>query len=151
MKYKQKYIPEINTPEEWKKLNKIDLRKAALSVAKNMAGHEVVNEDTKLKIHFSVTNARKTTIGSAMYLKKATALLIMPEIIRVAEYSNFGERKETDNVEVIGFLNFKAKCKINGITEYLRIAVQFRRNDKFFYNIEVNKIELLPKKSRRLL
>lgn len=92
--------------------------------------------------------ARQASEG-AMYLKKMVAINDLPLLLRVAEYSNFGERKETDNPEVIGFLNFKAKMVIDGKNEYVRIAVQFCRGGKFFYNAEINKIELLPKKPRR--
>lgn len=150
-KYKQTVIPSVRTPKEWNSLAIKELRKEALLIAKSYAGKEVVNEDTQIKIHFSTTNARKTSMGSAMYIKKATVLLVICDLLKYAEYSNFGERKLTDNPEVLGFLNFKAKCFVNGERENLRIAVQFCRGDKFYYNVEVNKIELLPKKSRRCL
>ena len=63
---------------------------------------------------------------------------ILPELVEYALYNNFGKRKLTDNDEVLGYLNFKGRCRINGKTENLRIAVQFQRQAKFYYNIEVN-------------
>lgn len=151
MKYKQKIIPSITAPAEWQGLKLKQLRQEVLKIAKGYKGCEILNEDTKIKIHFSNTNAKKVSLGGAIYFKKATAMLILPDLLRVAEYSNFGNRKLTDNPEVIGFLNFKAKCYIDSVLEHLRISIQFCRGDKFFYNLEINKIELLPKKSHRLL
>ena len=116
--------------------------------AKALAGKKVENADTGITVEFSVTNARKLARGGAIYLKKASLVDILPELVSVAEYSNFGQRKETDNPEVLGFLNFKAKCLINGNTEHVRLSVQFCRRSRFFYNVEVNKIKLLPQKPR---
>lgn len=47
------------------------------------------------------------------------------------------------------FCNLKQdKCLINGKTEHVRLSVQFCRRSRFFYNVEVNKIKLLPQKPR---
>ena len=148
-KYKQKIVPVIYSPSRWKGIKLTQLRREVLAIAKSYTGRSCVNEDTGIIIHFSNTNAKKVSMGSAVYFKKAAAMLHLLELLTVAEYNNFGERKATDNPEVIGFLNFKAKCIIDGQVEHVRIAIQFCRGDKFFYNMEINKIELLPKKSRR--
>lgn len=74
-----------------------------------------------------------------MYMKKAAASLILPDIIRHATYNNFGSRKEDDPPTIIGYLNFKCKCTIDGKNECLRLAVQFQKGGKFYYNVEVNK------------
>ena len=147
-KYKQTVIPKTQTPEAWKTMTARQLRDTVLEKAKQLAGTSVVNTDTGIEIQFSVTNARKLARGGAIYLKKASLVDILPELVKVAEYSNFGQRKETDSPEVIGFLNFKAKCLVNGNTEHVRLSVQFCRRDRFFYNVEVNKIKLLPQKPR---
>ena len=147
-KYRQTVIPKTQTPTEWNDMTARQLRDAVLEKAKKLAGTSVVNTDTGIKIQFSVTNARKLARGGAIYLKKASLVDILPELVTVAEYSNFGQRKETDSPEVIGFLNFKAKCMVNGKTEHVRLSVQFCRRDRFFYNVEVNKIKLLPQKPR---
>ena len=147
-KYRQTVIPKTQTPAEWNDMTARQLRDTVLEKAKRLAGTSVVNTDTGITIQFSVTNARKLARGGAIYLKKASLVDILPELVTVAEYSNFGQRKDTDSPEVIGFLNFKAKCMVNGKTEHVWLSVQFCRRDRFFYNVEVNKIKLLPQKPR---
>ncbi len=147
-KYRQTSIPETEIPTEWESMSVKKLREVVLEKAKALAGKKVENTDTGIMVEFSVTNARKLARGGAIYLKKASLVDILPELVSVAEYSNFGQRKETDNPEVLGFLNFKAKCLINGKTEHVRLSVQFCRRSRFFYNVEVNKIKLLPQKPR---
>jgi hypothetical protein len=147
--YRQNIIPQTHIPEEWKALTSKELRNVVMERAKGLVYEKVLNIDTGIEIEFSVTNARKLARGGAIYLKKASLVPILPELVKVAEYSNFGQRKETDNPELLGFLNFKAKCIIDGKTEHVRLSVQFCRRNKFFYNVEVNKIKLLPQKPRR--
>ena len=77
-------------------------------------------------------------MGEAMYQSKAEIIRILPELVKYALYNNFGHSKETDSPEVIGYLNFKGRCKIDGKTENVRIVVQFQKQAKFYYNIEVN-------------
>ena len=43
--------------------------------------------------------------------------------------------------DIIGYLNFKAKCILDDKVEHLRIAVQLQKGGKFYYNIEVNMIK----------
>ena len=54
---------------------------------------------------------------------------------------NFGKRKPDESKEIIGYLNFKGRCKLDGRIQNVRIAVQFQRSAKFYYNIEVNMIK----------
>lgn len=56
-------------------------------------------------------------------------------------YNNFGNPKEKDSPEIIGYLNFKGRCKIDSKTVNVRIAVQIQKQAKFYYNIEVNTIK----------
>lgn len=137
---KYTFIPEIN--EELNGLSKAELRKYILDYyKKHLKGIEVINEDTGITIHFSMTSGRKTAMGEAMYQHKAEIIRILPELVKYALYNNFGQPKEKDSPEVIGYLNFKGRCKINGKTENIRIAVQFQKQAKFYYNIEVNTIK----------
>lgn len=75
-----------------------------------------------------------------MYLYKAVAVKVLPEIIAYAEFSNYGAPKQTDPVELLGYFNFKAKVKVDGMLKHLRIATLFyEKTGKLFYNLEVNK------------
>lgn len=134
------YVPEIKS--ELSGLSKSELRKYILDYyKKNLKGLEVVNDDTGITIHFSMTSGRKTAMGEAMYQRKAELIRILPELVKYALYNNFGKPKESEGPDIIGYLNFKGRCKIDGKTENIRIAVQFQRQAKFYYNIEVNTIK----------
>lgn len=101
----------------------------------------MVNRDTGLTIRITMASGRKTAYGEAMYSKKAEVVRILPDLIEHAIYNNFGQRKQGDNKDILGYLNFKAKCILDGKVEHLRIAVQFQKGGKFYYNVEVNKIK----------
>jgi hypothetical protein len=134
------YVPEIQS--ELGNLTKAELRRYVLDYYKqNLKGKEVINKDTSITVHFSMTSGRKTAMGEAMYQKKAEMIRILPELVKYALYNNFGKRKANESEEIIGYLNFKGRCKLDGKTENIRIAVQFQRSAKFYYNIEVNMIK----------
>ena len=140
MTKKYLYIPEINS--ELNGLTKSELRKYILCYYKqHLKGIEVVNNDTGITVRFSMTSGRKTAMGEAMYQRKAELIRILPELVKYALYNNFGHPKETDSPEIIGYLNFKGRCVIDEKTENVRIAVQFQKQAKFYYNIEVNTIK----------
>ena len=134
------YVPEIQS--ELGAMTKMELRRYVLDYYKNyLKGKEIINNDTGITIHFSMTSGRKTAMGEAMYQKKAEMVRILPEMVKYALYNNFGKRKPDESEEIIGYLNFKGRCKLDGKTENVRIAVQFQRSEKFYYNIEVNMIK----------
>lgn len=137
---KQASIVKTETPEEWKVLSISKLRSTVFEhIRKEYGGLTIVNRDLNIPVTISVKSCRKTAYGEAMYIKKAAASLVLPELIENATYNNFGNRKESDPPTVIGYLNFKCKCLIDGKKECLRISVQFQKGGKFYYNIEVNK------------
>ena len=139
-KYKQSVIPKAETPNEWSHLKLQQLRKLVFEYIKNKySGTTIINIDTGLPITISVTSARKTAFGEAIYFKKAAATLLLPDLIKYAEYNNWGKPKETDGPNIIGYLNFKCKCLIDGKKEHVRLAVQFQKGGKYYYNIEINK------------
>ena len=134
------FVPEVFS--ELNRLSKSELRKYILDYyKKNLKGLEVINVDTGITIHFSMTSGRKTAMGEAMYQRKAEIIRILPDLVRYALYNNFGNPKESDSPDIIGYLNFKGRCVIDGKTENVRIAVQFQKQAKFYYNIEVNTIK----------
>ncbi len=49
------------------------------------------------------------------------------------------KRLINDGPNIIGYLNFKCKCMIDGKKENVRLAVQFQKGGKYYYNIEINK------------
>ena len=139
-KYRQSIIPETKTPEYWKNLKGWQLREIAFNTIKQKyAGKAVINKDFGIPINITISSGRKTAFGESIYSKKAAAVLILPEIIANAQYNNWGDPKPEDGNNLKGYLNFKCKCIIDGKTEHIRLAIQFMKGGKFYYNIEVNK------------
>ena len=104
-------IPKLKSI--WKNKRTIELRRLiAYYVKTNFKGLEVVNQDLKITVKISVTSGRKTARGGAMYHKKAESIRVLPKIIEIAKYNNFGNRKSTDSKEIIGYFNFKSKFSI---------------------------------------
>ena len=58
-----------------------------------------------------------------------------------ATYNNFGKRKDTDPLNLIGYYNFKAYAYIDGVKRCLRIAIQILKDGSFYYNLDVNKLK----------
>lgn len=84
-RYKQTIIPKADLPEEWKGITLHQLKTLIFNHIKSKySGMVIQNLDTRLPIIISVTSARKTAYGEAVYFKKAAAILILPEIIRFA-------------------------------------------------------------------
>lgn len=139
VKYVQKIVPEATTPEHFKNNTIKNLRELVFDFLKNLSGKVVVNLDTQLPITISTSGCRKSSFGESMYYKKAAILTILPDIIKYAQFNNWGNKKQTDGPNIIGYLNFKCKCIIDGEKNCVRIAVQMQKGGKYYYNVEVNK------------
>ena len=132
-KYKQTEIPTITITD------KKDLVKAVKDYyTENIQGKIVVNKALGIPIHFASDGKWELAYGRRLYAKKVAILKCLPELVEIAEYNNFGQRKETDKKSVIGYLNFKAKVKMNDKIEHVRISIVFKTNGKYYYNHEVN-------------
>lgn len=139
-KYKQTVIPEAST-KEWITLTASEIRaKLNNEYRTRYIGKKVVNQSLGITVEFESTGARKTAHGSAVYSKKACLISVLDQLIRYAEYSNWGDRKPNDITRVIGYLNFKAKVKIDGKMKHVHLVVRVCNDGRFHYAIEVNKI-----------
>jgi len=155
-KYKQTTIPEAYTTE-WLPLKQSELKVKVFQEYKaRYFGKSVINKHLGIKVGFEYEGMRKTSHSTPVYSKKACLVAVLDKIIRYAEYTNWGDRKPTDPDYVIGFLNFKAKVKIDEMPEQVHLVVRVRKSgmfttSSFHYTLEVNKKENTLKKSRRLL
>ena len=142
-KYKQTFIPSVSTG-----IIKNSIAAAKEYYAKNLQGKSVKNIDTGFEIKFTSDGKRKLSSKEDVYTKKTALLQCLRKLLEVAEFNNFGQRKEKDKQSVLGYLNFKAKAKIDNKIENIRIAVTVKVNEvsrtreKSFYNYEINKIEV---------
>jgi hypothetical protein len=135
-KYKQVVIPSVNEPVV-KHLGK----HVKSYYEKNIQGCSVVNEHLGITVSFTSVGKGKIAYGGkTLYTKKVAVVQCLLELMRVAEYNNFGVRKSDDKSNVVGFMNFKGRVRINGKIETVRLSVMLRTDGKFFYNQEVNTI-----------
>ena len=134
-KYKQIIIPSVST-------DNIDYRNRAKSIrdfyTENLYGKSVVNKDLGITIHFNSIGKNELAYGKALYAKKVAVLKCLFELLEVAEYNNFGRKKDTDKETVLGYLNFKAKVMIDNKMENVRINILLKKTGKAYYNHEVN-------------
>ncbi len=140
MKYKQKFIPTINS--SWNENSATVLRKIVLKwYRSNLSGKKVINQCLGIPIIFSSSGGNKLAMGGSIYLYKAELVRALPLIIEHATYCNWGERKVKDSPMVIGYLNFKCKVKIDNKFKHLRIAVRLQKDGRLYCNHEVNIIK----------
>lgn len=134
----KKNIPTVESI--WQECSPAELRKKVMEYFQaHLKGVKVVNHDTGIPIEITMKAGRKTAMGEAMYGKKAEIVRVLPQLLETAKYNNFGNRKEKDNSDILGYLNFKGLVILDGKKEHLRIAVKFLKGGYFYYNIEVNK------------
>jgi hypothetical protein len=107
--------------------------------SKYLQGTSVINKDLNLRIHFTSIGKGKLAFGGSKSIRKAAIIQCLSEVLEVAEFNNFGRRKEKDSKIVIGYLNFKAKVKVDEKIENIRIAVLIKTDGKVYYSHEINK------------
>ena len=132
-KYKQTEIPRIFITE------KVNLPKWSKKYyEQNIQNKIIKNANLGIWIKFSSLGKGKVSYGGAKYAKKTSVIECLPRLLEVAEYNNFGCPKDTDLSTVLGYLNFKAKVKINETTEHIRLSVVWKTSGFLYYNHEIN-------------
>jgi hypothetical protein len=124
----------------WEELSKDELReKAKEYYKKHLQGKTVTNKDKNIDVQFTSDGLGKIYRGATINAEKASIVQILDELVENAEYNNFGERKETDKKNILGFLNFKAKAKIGNKTCNVRISVKCKTDGNTYYSHNINK------------
>jgi hypothetical protein len=138
-KYKQTVIPEAST-KEWSGLKPLATRKKVLEYYRihYLTGHKVINKDLGIAVQFEAAGAKKTSFGGNIYPEKACLVEVLDKLIRYAEYSNWGDKKVTDALHVIGYMNFKVKVRIDGRIEHIHLVIRVTNDGKFHYTLEIN-------------
>ena len=135
-KYKQTKIPSVSIIEPKDRIKFIKN-----FYTENLQGKIVVNKDILLTIRFTSIGKFELAYARAPYANKIAVLQCIDKLLEVAEYCNFGQRKDTDKQNVLGYFNFKAKVKINEKIRHVRISVVLKKDGKVYYNHEVNTIK----------
>lgn len=138
-KYKQTFIPEVlsfpvKTEQELKQSIKTFYKE-------NIQGQTIINKDVGIKIRFTSDGLGKISEARRIGRINAAAVQILLPMLENAEYSNMGQRKPTDKENVLGYLNFKTKVKIDNKVYHFRIAVKLKTDMKAYYNHTVNRYD----------
>lgn len=136
-KYKQVFIPEtlsfpVKTEHELKQSIKTFYKQ-------NIQGQTIVNKDLGIKIRFTSDGLGKISEARRIGRTNAAVVQILLQMLENAEYSNMGQRKVTDKENVLGYLNFKVKGKVDDKLYHFRIAVKLKTDMKAYYNHTVNR------------
>ncbi|MCL2027590.1 MAG: hypothetical protein FWG79_03785 [Bacteroidales bacterium] len=135
-KYKQTEIPSVSI------LRKDDLSQYIKQYYKeNLQGKTVLNKDLNVMISFTSFGQGKVAYGGRKTARKAAVIQCLDKLVEFAQYNNFGIRKPTDPQSVLGYLNFKAKVKIDGVVEHVRITALIKKSGRLYYNHEINFIK----------
>jgi hypothetical protein len=142
-KYKQTIIPKVTT-QRFQNMSLTGLRRFISDYyKKNYLDGIVENKHKGFNVHFTGKGRRKTAFGEAMYSNKAAAILALDKLVKYGEYNNWGDRKNDDPKELLGYYNLKSFIYIDGKKKCVRLAIQvFKTGDICFnpyYNLEVNK------------
>lgn len=135
-KKKQVFIPQTTT-FGFVGMSKKELREWCKSYYLNrFIGQKVKNKDLGIEISFKRLGNKKTSYGAAMYPKKAAAILVLEEMLEQAIHTNWGERKESDPINVIAYCNFKCKILIDSELCFFSINVQICNDGSFHYSLD---------------
>ena len=136
-KYKQTEIPEVDD----KQFNDMPLGKLKKYVT-NYFDREIKNSTVK-NIHKGITvEIRKAGLRHLIHARNAgyvklKAVIVLKEMIKNAEYSNFNEPDDNDGLDVLGYFNLKCKAKIEEKQHTFRIVIRLTKDGKFYYDHSV--------------
>ncbi len=115
--------------EAFRKMTVSELRKFTLAYYnENLKGKKVAIKNHLKEVVFVGGAGRKML--QPIYSEKVAVIQHLEELIKNSTYNNFGERKEKDSNDVLGYLNFKSKLTIDGAKRHVRISVILDRNRK---------------------
>lgn len=133
-------VPEVST-ERFKQMKVSELRAFTLKYYNLfLKGNSVTIERYLKEVVFTNKAGRKIALGEAMYSAKASVISHLKTLIKNSTYNNWGDRKNSDGKDVLGYLNFKSKLTIDGEKRHVRISLVVYRDRKTeLKNVEVGK------------
>ena len=137
-------VPEVST-ERFKQMSVRELRVFTLKYYELfLKGDSVTIEKHLKEVVFISSAGRKIARGEAMYSAKAAVIAHLKTLIKNSTYNNWGDRKDSDGKDVLGYLNFKSKLTIDGEKRHVRISLVVYRDRK----TELKNVEVGKKKSQ---
>ena len=136
-KYKQKIVPVV-ADNQFAGMRLGQLREYVTNYFdKHIKDCKLIN------LHKGITvEIRKAGLRHLLYARNAgyvklKAVMILKEMLINAVYCNFNEPDNDDGLNVIGYLNFKCKAKIEDKVQVFRIVVRLTKEGKFYYDHSV--------------
>lgn len=119
---------EINT-DIFKNMSARELKKFTLEFYNaNLKGKKIAIGKHLKEVEFFSAAGRK--ILKPIYSEKVAVIEHLEELIKTSTYNNWGNRKRTDTIFVLGYLNFKSKIIIDGVKRHVRISIVLDKNRK---------------------
>jgi hypothetical protein len=130
---KKEQTPGLNAIEtstdKFRKMTVSELRKFTLDYYnENLKGKKATIKNHLKEVVFVAGAGRKML--QPIYSEKVAVIEHLEELIKNSTYNNWGERKEKDSPDVLGYLNFKSKITIDGQKRHVRISVILDRDRK---------------------
>lgn len=132
--------PETDT-QRFKKMKVSELRTFTMKYYNlYLKGKSETIEKYLKEVVFINTAGRKIAYGEAMYSAKAAVIAHLKTLIKNSTYNNWGNRKQSDGKDVLGYLNFKSKITIDNKKRHVRISlVVYKDRRTELKNVEVGK------------
>lgn len=135
-RYKQVDIPQASN--KWNNLKLGELKKAAQSFyLSEIEGKSCLNKSTGVTISFPKSGIKHVlNFGNAGYVK-FKFIEVLKKAIEVAEFKNFKLPDDDDGNNIIGYMNFNVKVKVEDKIENFRAVIRVTNDGKFYYNHSV--------------
>ena len=132
--YRQKEIPKVDE-NLFVNLKLGEIKKFVSDFfEKNIKNTKIENLHKGINVEIRKAGLRHILYARNAGYNKLKAVIIMKEMIRHATYCNFKEPDEDDEVNVLGYFNFKCKVNIENKIQFFRIAVRLTKDGKFYYD-----------------
>ena len=123
-KYKQTVIPEVDD-KQFTGMRLGELKKFVKKFYnQKLKGKIVVNQHKGVTIKFGREGIRHLLYARRAGYVKLKAVVSLSEMLQYAGYSNFQNADDDDPPEILGYLNFKVKAKVEGKTQTFRIVIK---------------------------
>lgn len=127
--------------ERFKKMTVMELKDFTVNYYETYLKGKKVAIENDLKEVLLIGNTGRKLL-KPMYSEKVAVLEHLEELIKNSTYNNFGKRKTTDSINVLGFLNFKSKITIDNVKRHVRISIVLYKNrETHLKNYEIGKKE----------
>ncbi len=114
------------------------LKKLCYSFFKEkLNGTSVKNKQKGITVAFNMRGVNHLLYARNAGYVKLKDVFILKELIQNAVFCNFKNPDANDSPDIIGYLNFKSKAKIEGSMQTFRVVIRLTSRGRFFYDHSV--------------